>query len=906
MMSAKCPECDLELNEQLECAQCGFTATALLFEQAGSPAEEDLTFAGAPAGQNVLVELEATSITAGENDTPELPAGGGEAWGGPQERAGDDDSSPGDGGNVWSDAEAPGEAGRDEVKGGGAGEDPWLPAAGISSVTTLTDESSVGSFTPISVTGEGARINVFNSSLQKDDEERALIEFTEALPPKSPRLPDFVSEELSEYLEKLKEERLILISCPDEDIAFSAAHALIGGLYLPQGGQRLLLNIDKSAVEGSLPSVYYLRRKSGHDKETVVLVDAATEKARPFLEPIIYAARASSAAIQDDLRRNDMYLLCLIDPALVEAGTRPADGGPRRARELKFPCWRIPFLRRLLERHQVEGAAEVEAKIEGQRALGWWSLSDGDFYSELNDYLVRRELLGQIKKLDETPPPGPVSELFKGDEPLSDTVLYVATFFPNLTPHEFNQLVPLLLAGAPQVADNGAATPPKDGAHEAAGVPGEKAPLQVWRQRPDQVLKKCELVTIPLRGATRGVNFTNHSLRGKLRGHLEREYSFFLENRFQAVQGLGLIFSPSPKISQSAVQLSVEMAASYPEYYGSRWLAGVVRDFESSFASADGARAPTWRLIEEANAAKARKLFYQSLSQLVRAMLEEPRLAEVIEEFLQQLLLSKQHGGVLEIVRRLQFAPAFDQFKWLKQLLHRGDQQIREQTSDYLRGYLKRTGGRVYQALTSLESWLPEGGRPLQTYPFPARYALRLLHFHLSETTFRFDARYFGSWPSACPLFAFGDADTAAGDLRLLVRLLFHPGMNGVFKEQRLNQEEGALRINRLVTTWFFILQGKGERSAHGRDNEAEGAEPRPDASMVSGLLLEQIVRTTTAPQRAALLAYWHEESRRTLKALSNKPYGSPAWEELAWKRDLIAELITRYEQLRSDAAGLQ
>jgi hypothetical protein len=68
----------------------------------------------------------------------------------------------------------------------------------------------------------------------------------------------------------------------------------------------------------------------------------------------------------------------------------------------------------------------------------------------------------------------------------------------------------------------------------------------------------------------------------------------------------------------------------------------------------------------------------------MRAMLEDARLSEVVDEFLQQLLLSNHHGAALEIVRRLQFAPSFNQFKWLKKLLHRGDTQTREQTFGYL------------------------------------------------------------------------------------------------------------------------------------------------------------------------------------------------------------------------------
>lgn len=900
MTSEKCPQCDLTLNEQSECAQCGLTYTPVVLEQAAGDEPPAPSASVVPEVVAELNALVAGWVEPGDGDA-QPPADGDAAQPAPRDFAEAKESSHTDADDGWLNAEAPDDARPEEA----GGEDDMSPAspAGVSSVTNISDQGRVRDV----IHAHDSHIitnYLIGPQQSKEDDERPLFELTEVLPLKRSNLPEFVSEELAEYVEKLREERLVLLSCPDEDIAFAAAHALIDGLHLPLGEQRRLLNVERSVGEGPPLSVYNLRRKSKHDKEAVVLVDATTEKAQQFLEPVMTAGRAASVVIQDDLRRNELYMICLVDLAPAEAEPQADDGRPRQARELKFPCWRIPFLRRLLERYQVEQLTVVESEIETQRQLGWWSPYESEFYFELKTLLLRRELQGEIARRAEAPPPGPVNELFKGDDPLSDTVLYVATFFPNLTPYEFNQVVPLILGGASRITHNEGNGQSKNGARAAEPATEGKTALQVWRELPDQVLKKCELVTIPLRDATKGVNFSNHGLRDKLREYLEREYSFFLENRFQDVQELGLIFSLSAKIAQSAMNLSVEMAVSYPEYYGSRWLSGVVTDFEAAVARTDGTEAQTWRFIQEANAAKARKRFYQSLSELVRAMLNEPRLTSVVEEFVQQLLLSKHHTGVLELVRRLYLAPAFDQFKWLKQLFHRGDQQIREETDEYLRGYLKRAGGRVYQALSSLESWLPERDRPLRSYPVSARYALRLSLVYLSETTSRFDARYYGAWPSAFPLFAFQDAETATDNLSLLIRLLFHPGMKGVFKEQRIGQNDGDLLINRMITDWFFILHGTGEQFNARRGDGADEDEPQFDAAAAARLLLEQIVRTAPAPQQGALLKHWREENRAMLKALSYRPYGSPAWEELACKRTLLVELITSYEQLRSDAAA--
>jgi hypothetical protein len=890
-MSTNCPNCNLELNEQEECARCAQMLATATFAQAEETAERDLSYGGAPVNSDDDAETDpavampsadefSASPVEGEAESADAQAHP-DVYDSSYEAAGDDWAGEGSGGDALPD-EAYEEA-----------EEDVLPPTAAKRFSTSVGGRGRAKY--IINTDRGPVFITENETpppaAGPKDDERTLIDFTEVLPLKNPRLPEFVFEELPKYLGKLKEERLVLISCPDGDAAYSAAHALIDGLNLPQGRQRRLLNVDRSAGEDWPLSIYYLSGKRDSEDEVVVLVDAATERARPFLEPIIRANQSLSDAIQDDLRRNHMYMLCLLDPAQLDDGPRPDD-------ELKFPCWRIPFLRRLLERY-IEQPEEVERQITAQRADGRWSLNDKQFYLEVKSSLLRRELPAELERRANITERSP-KEIFKGDDPLSATVVYVATYFPNLTAPEFNSLVPLLCGDSTGGVDGDAGTQAESGARV-------RERLQFWRTAPDQILKDCSLVTIPLSDETRGVNFNNHNLRDQFREYLERDYNFFLENKFRDVQRLGLIFSPSVRVAQSAAQLCVEKAAAYPEYYGSVWLAELVADFETALASAAPGEAFAWRFISEPNAVRARKQFYQSLAELIRALTEHPehpQAAEVAESFLQQLLLAKHRGAVLEIVRRLQFAPSFDQFKWLKQLLDQGTQQIREQTSDYLRGHLRRIRGRVYPALSNLELWLPKDARPLDHYPIPARYAVRLIHTYFRDTNHRFDARYFGAWPSAHPLFAFNDAATAAVNLGLLVRLLFHPGMRGVYKEQGVGQARGITQTNRLVTYWFYVLEGRGEGGPRGRGGDAGATELA--AATVSDLLLEEIARGVNAAQQAALSAYWQAESERLLKAMSNRPHGGAAWQSFAWRRDLVVGLIKRFEPLRRRAAGMR
>lgn len=815
-MSDLCPNCNAELTENLDCQRCGFGALLTSDDEpevsAQAPVDSDLGIDNEEVSSNADEIFEALESLATE---------------GQQDRST----------TIYE--------------------------------TTIQEGGQVGG-----ITKEG---DIYVGLLPQPP-DRPLIEFTQTLPParKYADPPQFVAIEVTESAQRLAEDHLILISCPAEDIALSAAYHVIDALKLPYPLNKLLLNFDKAGTDGPQPSIYNLGKENDPEAHLVILADATTEKGKQFLDPILTAHLGGVSAIQDDLRQNNMYLICLINLGDWEESLRPDNGVTRRERDLKFHCWRPPFLRRLLEQRRIANVDQVEADLDRQRKAGWWNPNDSEFYYEVRSLALRGELQTQIKEKDDQPPLGSVTELFKGNEPLSDTVFYVASFFPNLTPYEFNQLVAKLLSG-------------------------QDSSLNVWHAVPDNTLESCKLATTPTRDVASGVNFINHSLGDSLRQYLNRKYRFFLENKFQQLQELGLIFDRSPRLSKSAIELSVEMANSYPEYYGSEWFASLVDDFEKFFASVESAEIKKWRFIDEINPAHARKRFYETIAALLREMVQPPRISEVIPDFLDELLYLKRYASVLEIVRRLQFEPAFDQFRWLKQLFHRGGSQIREQAKEYIRNYLKRTGVRVSQALASLEQWLPANDRPLDN---PARYALGLIHSYFDQTVSSFDKRYFGAWPSTCPLFAFNDYEETTEKLELLVRLVFHPSLERLYSRGP-NPALVDRRVNNLITNWFFMLRGPASKaSPHRLDRPIDTDKPL-DGVAVCGLLLRAISTVATPLQQARLLDHWHEKNRSLLGKLGLLRYGSEAWQELAWKRELLGELIVGYEQLSHNSVVL-
>ena len=81
---------------------------------------------------------------------------------------------------------------------------------------------------------------------------------------------------------------------------------------------------------------------------------------------------------------------------------------------------------------------------------------------------------------------------------------------------------------------------------------------------------------------------------------------------------------------------------------------------------------------------------------------------------------------------------------------------------------------------------------------------------------------------------------------------------------------------------------------------------PQFGPATVGTLLLQEIARTATPAQQIALLDHWRETSRKLLADLSNTSYGDPVWQRLAWKRDLVVELITSLNNILLAARRLR
>ena len=717
----------------------------------------------------------------------------------------------------------------------------------------------------------------FEEQAEKDeDDDASLLELTTVLPVRDQSHSQFPSEELSQYLDRLRENRLVLISCPNDEISQDAAYALIGAMDIHRQKDRRFLNFGRFPKEGPTPSLFFRKRGDAKTK-TAILVNALGEESRPFLESFISTNSLNWAAIQDDLKQNNTCMICVIDSDYIDENFDREPKNSQRSRKSHVTHWRVPFLRFLLRECGCE-TAELERRILEQRSLDRWRANDLEFYLEIRDAVDSGKLLEIVAAREEAPLPNPTppQSIFKDSDTLHNIILYVATVLPGLSPREFRRIVTLLLDAHLE------AVTVQDRDKEESETPGNDL-MRNWVEMPDGALRQCRLVTKPLNSSMKVVRFDDLRLGDDLLEYLQREYSLFIEQQFERLQELGLIFSVSSRVSDGVMGLIIETAAAYPDDYGARWLAEMVKHFrQSAELAGDGQR---------------KRLIALRAAELLRRILGTEGLEGTVGTFFQHLLQSKDFRLAFEVLKRLQDGPGFDKFKWLRQLVERGDADVRQQVYGYLFSYLRQSRHRVYHIFEIIQTWFPDPAKSVLTET--NKYSLRLLLAYCLETTLKFDEQLFGRWPSEFPLLSFKDGASANRGLGLLTQWLFHPGTVVILRERGMTNS-----IALLAAKWLFILldSDAARLAASGQNNNADGNGDKEESITALGvrdILLTQIVRHASPQDLQRLLVYWEESVRIMLDAGTREYFGSEGKYQLGNRREILAAAVRKLKTLQ-------
>ncbi len=495
---------------------------------------------------------------------------------------------------------------------------------------------------------------------------------------------------------------------------------------------------------------------------------------------------------------------------------------------------------------------------------------------------------------------------------LKTTILYVSTFFPKLSSRDFERIVLFLLKEQKVTVTVTSKSTNEKGDIQLIEASEEKELSQVWQDniyKRDQILGESYLKAIRSVNSLRIIDFSLDYLREDLKTYFEEECPLYLEENFK--RSKFLLFDSVSTVTINAIDLSVEMAISNPDAYGQSWLCSIVEylkilDFADELANQKDSDISLAQWLQflmlglEAEQREELKLFEQflksitknkikqfvflRLSVLISQMLPDTILKYEVESFLDWAIREQHQDAVLEIIKPLQSIQNFDQLYWIKQVLDRGNGELKEKAYIFLSSRLEQSTNSLYDRLEYIKNWLPASERPANRYSPSNEYALRLLFEYAFEKLSELKPKDYGNYPSKYPLFEplNGTSDDNPR-LRLLVKWIFHPGLRYIINPDITTTEV----TGSLISEWFYILWGLGNKEA------------KPEVVNIIDNLIKQIKAAIDLKQQKFLIQFWNDLSEELLdKAESASKAGDEQKrKELIQKRNLVRQLKQKFKK---------
>lgn len=714
---------------------------------------------------------------------------------------------------------------------------------------------------------------VFQTSFSEGDERiRPLRELTDPFRAQPVASCQFDPSELDSRWRELVQERLILISCVERSIAQAAAHELVSTSGVPHERIRQLSFGRMAKKDEALTVRSVVEAPHDGDAETLLVVYAVGDNAQLFRDSLLADAALWSAA--------ELRALLAEKRLLVVVAAEPQHCSVPDPADLPFAFWPVSCLEPLLRRAFPSTHHELGSAIREQRDAGRWSRDDREFCREVRTAITRNQLQALVDAGG--PPRRAAHELPLGsDRPLHAAALYVAAYLPGLDLDEFERVVATLL-GDETATVTVAALPMGTGTAATAEVQKDVRLADLWSESIDRVMRECRLAVTREPGEGTTVVFSEPGAGEQVRRAFEDEQPFFLRARLRAMHLAGLLFHPSDTIASTVQALTVQMVAAHPSGYGTGWLLAQV-------LAGEAAELGHWS---------------RRMAGLLRALAEEPECRPLIDAVLDHFIDNGHAEVALLLTRGLRFAPAFDAFRWMRQLIDRGDESVRWATYRLLKRELMSMDLQVYPTLRVVSAWLPPAGRPPERFSPSHRLGLRLLLEYALERAQRMCDDDYGAWPSRYPLFAITDHEALGTDIPMLARWLMHPGLESVL-DGKAARNEGTLHqvLALLLAEWTYILFGPHGRLAQpaptGLADDAREADP----DLIHAALLREIVAATDDAERRtlrrALLDDWE-----VLKAVLADTRAAASHADrhtrnvLLWKRSLVSALSLRFRAL--------
>jgi hypothetical protein len=475
-----------------------------------------------------------------------------------------------------------------------------------------------------------------------------------------------------------------------------------------------------------------------------------------------------------------------------------------------------------------EGYEEKKSSIQEEIDSIENELNDINTQLKSYDSPKRREVCyDQLKGAENISP-----EIFsnKDRDPIEDTLYYVVTFFKDLSPYDFKRVVSWLLEGRKTTIQVKSQVTTEQGEIKTFEQSQEKLMIEIWHEsckNPDQILLNCGICAVTLEDASQVIDFFSLELREKFKDYFKHKQPFYLLEQYK--KSRFLLFDQEEKVAKNVVSLFIDMVSISPQTYGIKWLFEIIEIINKG-------QLKELELLKEIKPNKRGKFIWGRFSSLLSRMLDNEKLLNIVDSFLNGLINQKKHSTVLQITEILFSDSNFNGIDWFKQILERCTDREKEKAYESLRNHCYKNNRYVFDLLKEIENWLPKPNQ--KNYSHSNEYALRLFPDYCYYIIDKIEENYYYSLPYQYSLFKALDIDDFKKKVNLLFTWLFHPETeleNKDFEKWFKIDFEKWFKIFEvehdflleyfhplLLTEWCIILWGLDNKEAELEDLQRE------------------------------------------------------------------------------------
>ena len=547
---------------------------------------------------------------------------------------------------------------------------------------------------------------------------------------------------------------------------------------------------------------------------------------------------------------------------------------------------------------------EIKRELEQQKEN-----SQRERYSRTKDGTSKSNSSEEVENIT-------TQSLFADDDPIKNTILYVATFFPGLNPQDFKRVVSLLLMNQTKTILVKESITREEGKTQVKETQQEKQLTKIWQEsfeKSDGYLSNCYL-RVSRKNGIQGIYFTVPSLRNDFLTYVEEQQPLYLEEQLKKTQKLDLLLDTSDDVSRKAIDVAVKASIDYPNSYSEDWLIELLL----KIAQEDERRINSllirlsnliYRLQIEQDYDRSKDIaqnFLESLISIEKLM--SPKNRSLAFDIVEYLMDKHLRSGTLGIQSAKQL------LAWLKKLLDQGnrrpeeiDNKLQADVYSLLNKLLWKSGFSfyIYDFLGILKEWLPEKNIPPKDYSPSNSTALYLLFAYCDDTVLIWNkhTEVYGKWPSIYPLFAkFKNqggnyaSNRFKRELDLLFSWLFHStsekelAITNVFNNFKKNNEPFE-QISRFIVEWLVILRG------------FDDGESKKEVDSLIEDMARSIILNTSRSLKSELSNSWTSLTEEYLDkgTKSNQSGDKESQKQFAARRKILRDFKKKFRALQKE-----